>query len=158
MAVISGFHVDDYCVPAFRDAVRTLRERLSAKKITDFQSIAPGHLVARVPPKIKPEGTATLTASIPVFQVKAVGDDFDEEGNLGRRGQSDYLYFEASVCYLLDLNLEQPRFEQSSESVVGVISCFDAREIGRLKDKHSGLPEELKGILYRIPAGNIPHA
>lgn len=155
MAVISGFHVDDYCVPAFRDAVRTLQERLSAEKITDFQSIAPGHLVARIPPKIKPEGKATLTVSIPVFHIKAVGDDFDDEGNLVRGGQSDYLYFEASVCYLLDLNLEKPRFQQSSESVAGVVSCFDAREVGRLRDKYRDLPEELKGIPYRIPAESV---
>jgi hypothetical protein len=150
MAVISGFHVDDYCVPAFTDAVKMLLERLAAEKVTDLLDIAPGDFIARVPPKILGEGAKRLRP-VPVFEIKSVGSDFDEEGNLVRGEQSEFLYFEASVCYALDLNSDEPRFEESSEPVVGAINCFDAREIGQVKDKHGNLPEELKGILYKLP-------
>jgi hypothetical protein len=155
MAVISGFHVDDYCIPTFLDAVQALRERLGAEKVTDFLSIVPGDLVARVPPKITSEGTSKRLRPIPVYEISAVGDDFDESGNLVRGEESGHLYFESSVCYLLDLNSEEPCFKDSGESVEGTISCFDAREVGLLKEKHQHLPEELRGILYRIPAERV---
>ena len=34
----------------------------------------------------------------------------------------------------------------------GAIDCFDARDIGRLEEEGAALGEDLKGILYMIPA------
>ena len=150
MAVISGYHVDDYCVEAFRQAVSALRDRFGAEKVTDFSSISPGHLIARVPPKIRGEEQSGEIRPIPVYRIKMVGTDFDDEGGLVRTDEPGHLYFEASACYLLDLSSEDARFALSDESCEGVINYFEAREIGRLKEKYSCLDEDLKGILYRI--------
>ena len=91
MAVISGFHVDEYCLPAFKSVVKLLFQCLAAEKITDFLTIAPGDFVARVPPKISSEQASQQLRQIPVYQIKAVGDDLDENGQLVRTGQSDHL-------------------------------------------------------------------
>ena len=82
MAVISGYHVDDYCVGAFRSAVRALNEHFSAEKVITFADISPGDLVARVPPKILAEGAAKVLKPVPVYLIKQVGTDFDDEGRL----------------------------------------------------------------------------
>ena len=156
MAVISGYHVDDYCVAAFRSVIQVLLENLSAEKITDLSSISAGDFVARIPPKIRSDGESGALRTVPVYQIKAVGNDFSEDGSLVLNGQPDYLYFETNACYSLDLNAEEPRFERSDESHSGAIDCFDAREMGRLKEKHIDVPDDLKGILYRIPADRIP--
>jgi hypothetical protein len=158
MAVISGFHVDEYCLPAFKSVVELLADRLAAQKITNFLDIAPGDFIARVPPKITSEKASQVLNRIPVYQIEAVGDDFDDEGKLVRTGQSDYVYFEAGTCYLLDLSSGEPEFEESAEPLVGAMGCFEAREIGRVKEKHQGIDEYLKGILYKIPADRIPPA
>ncbi len=152
MAIISGYHVDEYCLQPFRDVVRMLRERFGAQKVTDFASIAPGDLIARIPPKITSDQRSAALRQVPVYRIDAVGDDVDEDGHLIRTGQSDHLYFEADSCYLLDLNLEEPVLEVSGEDQAGTIDCFDARDIGRLKEEDAALDEDLKGILYRIPA------
>jgi hypothetical protein len=151
VAIISGYHVDEYCVQPFRDAVRMLQERFGAQKVTDFASIAPGDLIARVPPKITGDQKSAALRQIPVYKIDAVGDDVDEDGHLICTGQSDYLYFQSDCCYLLDLNLAEPVFEVSSEHQAGAIDYLDARDIGRLKEEHAALDEDLKGIVYRIP-------
>lgn len=155
VAVISGFHVDDYCLPAFRDAVKLLTDCLDGSRITDFSAIAPGDFVARVPPKIRSESASQSLKQIPVYQISAVGGDFDDEGELVHTGQQDHLYFEAGVCYLLDLNSGAPHFEESSDFRAGMVGCFEAREIGRVKEKYRGLDEDLRGILFGIPGERV---
>jgi hypothetical protein len=155
VAVISGYHVDEYCLKAFREAVKALQRRLEAVKVTDFSTISPGDFIARVPPKIMSDSAAGALRQIPVYQIEAVGDDFAEDGSLVRSDEPSYLYFESRVCYLLDLNPEEPRFEASSEFHAGAIDCFDGREIGQVKEKHNHLDEDLRGILYRIPAERV---
>jgi hypothetical protein len=154
MAVISGFHVDEYCVPVFKAVVRMLVEQFSAEKITDLGSISCGDLIARVPPKIRGE-KASAIGLIPIYRIRALGDDFDEEGNLVSTGQGLHLFFEASGCYLLDLNSSEAHLEESREPHEGAVNCFEPRETGRVKDKYGELEEELKGILYRIPEERI---
>jgi hypothetical protein len=153
--VISGYHVDEYCVEAFRAAVGMLRERFGAEKITDFSSIGVGDLIARVPPKIRADQGAGAIKEIPVYLIGAVGSDFDDAGNLVPGGEADYLYFQASECYLIDLNSEESTLKQSAEAQEAAVNCFDARELGRIKPKYNDLAEDLKGILYRIPAERL---
>jgi len=155
MAVISGYHVDDYCVGAFRRAVGILREQLGAEKVRDFASIGPGDLIARVPPKISGDATSGAVKQIPVYAIAVVGGDFDDEGNLVSVEGCDHLYFQASACYLLDISTSQPKVEPSAESYDGMIDCFDGREIDRVKSKHEDLDDDLKGILYRLPAERL---
>jgi hypothetical protein len=151
MAVISGYHVDDYCVGVFRQCIRVLKDRFGAEKVTDFSAISPGHLIARVPPKIRGEQQPAEARLVPIYRIKAVGTDFGDDGGLVRTGDPGYLYFEASACYLLDPMGEEAGLARSDEPYEGIVNCFDAREIGRVKEKHSHLDEDLKGILYRIP-------
>ena len=151
MSVISGYHVDEYCVQAFREAVRVLQERFAAEKVTDFADIAPGDLIARVPPKIIGDQHASGPRPVPIYRILAAGDDFDENGQLISTGQSDYLYFQADSCYLLDVSAGEPRLEQSGEHDPGLMDCFDARDVGRVKDQHAHLEDDLKGILYKLP-------
>ncbi|MBN1458748.1 MAG: hypothetical protein JXA57_04375 [Armatimonadetes bacterium] len=155
MAVISGYHVDDYCVEAFRRVLSTLTERFSAEKVMAFADISPGDLIARIPPKIISEGAAKVLKPVPVYLVKQLGTDFDEDGQLIRTEEPSFLYFEASACYDFDLNGEEPVVTESAESCEGAINCFDGREIGQVKEKHQDLEEDLKGILYRIPADRL---
>jgi hypothetical protein len=155
MAVISGYHVDDYCVEAFRRVVGTLTERFSAEKIMTFADISPGDLIARIPPKIMSEGAAKMLKPVTVYAVSQLGTDFDEEGRLIRTSEPGFLYFEATLCYDLDLNGEEPVISESAEPCEGAINCFDGREIGQVKEKHQDLEGELKGILYRIPADRL---
>ena len=163
VAVISGYHVDEYCVQAFTEAVRMLQERFGAQKVTDFATIAPGDLIARVPPKIVSDEKSGSRRQVPVYRIQAVGDDFDENGDLTRTAQSDYLYFQADRCYLLDPSAQEPLLEVSDEYQAGVVDCFESRDVGRVKETHAGLDEDLKGILYRLPlslaeAAEPPHA
>jgi len=151
VAIISGYHVDDYCLEDFRKAVRRLIERLAAEKITDFAAIRTGDLVARVPPKITSGETAGRIRSIPIYRICALGDDFDSNGDLVHTGQSDHLYFQADCVYLLDLNEEEPALEVSGEHDAGAVDYFDARDLGRMLEQHAELAEDLKGILYRVP-------
>ena len=155
MAVISGYHVDEYCLDAFREAVKALEARLDAVKLTDCGSISPGDFIARVPPKIRSDAKSGALRQIPVFQIEAVGDDFAEDGSLVRSEEPSFLYFESRACYLLDLNTEQPSFDLSHESHAGAVDCFDPREIGRVKEKHADLDDDLRGILFRIPADRV---
>jgi hypothetical protein len=155
MAVISGYHVDDYCVGAFRSVVRALNEHFSSERVTSFADISPGDLIARIPPKIISEGAAKVLRSVPVYRIKQVGTDFDEEGRLVRTDEPGFLYFEAIACYDLDLNGEKPSFSESAEPCEGAINCFDGREIGQVKEKHQHLEEDLKGILYRVPPDRL---
>jgi len=156
MAVISGYHVDDYCVPAFKSTIARLVEQFSAVKLIDFASISSGDLVAAIPPKIRSDSAKAELVPIPVFRIKSVGTDFADDGTLVRTGDTDYLYFEVSEAYLLDLNSDQPRVEPATEFYEGAINCFDARQIGQLKPKHDDIDEELKGTLYRIPTDRFP--
>jgi|GEM_PF-2473938 len=156
MAVISGYHVDDYCVPAFKSTISKLVDQLGAVKLTEFAAISPGDLVAAVPPKIRSDSAKAELVPIPVFRIKSVGTDFADDGSLVRNGDTDYLYFEVSEAYLLDLNSDKPRVEPATESYEGAINCFDARQIGQLKPKHDDIDDELKGTLYRIPTDRLP--
>ena len=151
MAVISGYHVDEYCVEVFRQAIKALKDRFGAEKVADFSAISPGDLIARIPPKIRGEEQPDEIRPIPIYRIKTVGTDFDDDGGLVRTTDPGYLYFEASDCYLLGFTSEEARLARSDEPYEGTINCFDAREIGRVKEKHSHLDEDLKGILYRIP-------
>lgn len=155
MAVISGYHVDDYCVGAFRRVLGALSDHFSAEKVTAFADISAGDLIARIPPKIMSEGAAKVLKSVPVYLLKHLGTDFDEEGQLIRTNESSFLYFEATACYDLDLNGEEPVVTESAEPCEGAINCFDGREIGQVKEKHEDLDEDLKGILYQIPADRL---
>ena len=155
MAVISGYHVDDYCVEAFRRVLKALNECFSAEKVTAFAEISAGDLIARIPPKIMSEGAAKVLKPVPVYVVKHLGTDFDEEGQLIRTDESSFLYFEATACYDLDFNGEEPVVTQSAEPCEGAINCFDGREIGQVKEKHQELEDDLKGILYRISGDRL---
>ena len=156
MAVISGYHVDDYCVPMFRQVVTALRERLGAQKITELSEVRPGELIARVPPKIGSTDAPGQLRPILVFRIKAVGQDLDENGKLVFTGDPSYLYFQADQCLLLNFVGDEPRVEQSHEASDEAIDCFSAQDVGHVKEKHQGLEEDLKGILYRIPPGKLP--
>jgi len=152
VAIISGYHVDDYCLQGFKKAVRVLKERLAAEKITDFANIGTGDLIARVPPKITSGEKAGEIRQIPVYRICALGDDFDSNGDLVHTGESDHLYFQADCIYLLDLNAEELTFTVSGEHDAGAIDYFDARDLGRMMEQYGDLAEDLKGILYRIPS------
>lgn len=158
MAVISGYHVDDYCVPVFKQVVEALRERLGAQKITDLSEVCPGDLIARVPPKIGGADAPDRPRPVPVYRIKAVGHDIDENGKLVFASDPGYLYFEAGQCLLLTFLAGEPHLEQSADVGDGVIDCLTAEDAGRVKEKHQCLEEDLKGILYRIPADRLPAA
>jgi len=155
VAIISGYHVDDYCLEDFRKAVRMLKERLAGEKVTDFAEIATGDLIARVPPKIASGEKGGEIRRIPVYRICALGDDFDSNGDLVRTGESDHLYFQADCVYLLDLNADEPTLEISGEHDIGAIDYFDARDLGRMLEEHADLAEDLKGILYRVPSEGV---
>lgn len=155
MAVISGYHVDDYCVPVFRQVVKALRDRLGAEKITDLLEVRPGDLIARVPPKIGGADAPDQPRPVPVFRIRTVGQDFDESGNLVLTSGADYLYFEADQCLLLSFSAGEPYVGPSDDVSEGAVDCFNAQDVGRVEEKHQGLDEDLKGILYRIPPDRL---
>jgi hypothetical protein len=155
MAVISGFHVDDYCLPAFREAVSRVVEQLGGEKVYDFAAIKPGDFIARVPPKIVSDNATERFKEIPIYRVLTIGDDFDEEGKLVWKEPTEYLYFEMRACYQIDLNSAEPVCSPSNEFEVGTIGCFEAREIGAVKAKYEDIEDVLKGILFRIPSERV---
>ena len=156
MAVISGYHVDDYCVPVFKQIVRAMRDCLGAEKIADLSEVGPGDLIARVPPKIGSADAPDQSRPVPVFRIRAVGQDFDESGKLVLTGDQGYLYFEVDQCLLLSFPGGEPHVGPSDDVSQGTVDCFNAQDVGRVEEQHQGLDEDLRGILYRIAPDRLP--